>query len=137
MVRDEIKKHPDFGERFCRWVGEKRLAEGAQVRQLSAVLSHAEARKQFEETDPEAAFDYAMRTVEQADPEQGSPFFKLLRQLRESCTSAAQVKEILRIRVDPVARSKVVETYEAFQDFMRLADIDPENPDAHDERDAA
>ena len=40
-LRDEIKKRPEFGETFCRWVGEKRLAEGAQVRQLSALLKHA------------------------------------------------------------------------------------------------
>jgi hypothetical protein len=36
------------------------------------------------------------------------------------------VKEILRIRTDKAARKQVLETYEAFMDFMQLADLEPE-----------
>ena len=59
-----------------------------------------------------------------AEPEHVSDFFRLLAKMRESCTSAAQVREILRIRSDKVARQKVLDTYKAFVDFMRLADVE-------------
>jgi hypothetical protein len=36
------------------------------------------------------------------------------------------VKEILRIRTDKAAQKQVLDTYEAFVDFMRLADLEPE-----------
>jgi len=45
--------------------------------------------------------------------------------MREACTNAAQVKEILRIRTDKVARQRVVDTYTALVDFMKLADVEP------------
>jgi len=44
---------------------------------------------------------------------------------REACTNAAQVKEILRIRTDKTARKQVLDTYDAFVDFMQLADVEP------------
>jgi hypothetical protein len=134
----ELKKHldddPEFGDKFCRWVGEGRLNRGAQVRDLPKILGHAEARKVFERGDNEPegkAFSDAMKIIEATEPEQGSDFFKLLAKLRDSCTSAAQVKEILRIRTDPVARKRVLESYEALRDFMLLSDVEmPETPSA-------
>ena len=65
--------------------------------------------------------------VNAAEPEQGSDFFKMLAKTREACMNAAQVKEILRIRTDKVARQRLIDTYEALVDFMRLADVEPEN----------
>ena len=54
-----------------------------------------------------------------------SDFFKLMAKFREACTNAAQVKEILRIRTDKTARKQVLDTYDAFVDFMQLADVEP------------
>jgi hypothetical protein len=124
-LRAELKKTPEFGDDFCRWVGEGRLSEGMQMRDLPSILKNPEARKKFEKVSKDIAFAEAMKLVEAADPEQGSDFFKLLGKVREACTSAAQVKEILRIRTDKVAREHLLETYEALVDFMRLADVEP------------
>jgi hypothetical protein len=44
---------------------------------------------------------------------------------RESCKDAANVKDILLIRSNKAARERVLETYHAFVDFMRLADVEP------------
>jgi hypothetical protein len=55
-----------------------------------------------------------------------SDFFKMLAKVRDSLTSAAQVKEILKIRTDKAARKQVLDTFEAFVDFMRLSDVDPD-----------
>jgi hypothetical protein len=120
-LRDQLERKPGFGDDFCRWVGNGNLPDGMDVRILPAILKHPEARKRFEKGAP---LSEVKRIIDEADPEQGSDFFKLLAKLRESCTSAAQVKEILRIRSDKNARKRVLETYEAFVDFMRLADID-------------
>ncbi|HEX8620947.1 MAG TPA: hypothetical protein VF718_03180 [Allosphingosinicella sp.] len=115
---------PDFGDDFCRWVGEGRLAQPVQVRKLAKILAHPEARKVFEKTGANSAFAGAQRIIETAEPEEGSDFFKQLGKMRENFRSAAQVKEILRIRKDPVARKRLLETYEAMVDFMHLADVD-------------
>jgi hypothetical protein len=122
-LREEFKKNPEFGDDFCRWVGDGRLPEGADVRILPSILRHPEARKRFEKGAPLAE---VKKIVEAAEPEQGSDFFKLLAKMRDACTNAAQVKEILRIRTDKVARQRVLETYDALVDFMRLADVEPE-----------
>ena len=126
--RDELNRNPKFGEDFCRWVGEGRLPQGSDVRRLPLILKHSAARAAFEDGED---FEEVIKIVEKEDPEAGSDFFKLLAKMRESCTTAAQVKEILRIRTDAVARQKLLDTYEAMVDFMRLADV--EVPSANNE----
>ena len=123
-LRDENKRNPDFGDDFCRWVGDERLPEGVNVRDLPAILTHPEARRKLEEGPVKTAFADAMKAVAETDPEQGSDFFKLLAKMRDACSSAAQVKEILRIRTDKVARKRVLETYESLVSFMLLADVE-------------
>jgi hypothetical protein len=128
-IRDELKRRPELADDFCRWVGDGRIPEGADVRRLTIILKHPDARDKFEKWTPtKEAFDKAMKVVESNDPEFGSEFFKLLSKMRESCTSAAQVKEILRIRADKNARHRVLETYTALVDFMRLADVEIPEP---------
>ena len=91
------------------------------------MLRNPEARKRLENgTTP---FREVTKAVEAAEPEYGSDFFKLLAKVRQACTSAAQVKEILRIRTDKVARKRLLDTYEALVDFMLLADVDPDEVD--------
>jgi hypothetical protein len=128
-LREELRRNTEFGEDFCRWVGEERLPDGANVRDLPKILKHPEAKKKFERASKETAFRDAMKLVQAAEPEEGSDFFKLLSKTREACTNAAQVKEILRIRTDKVARERLIDTYEALRDFMRLADLDPDEID--------
>ena len=125
-LRDKLKTDSEFGDDFCRWVGDSRLAEGIQVRDLPNILKHSRAFDKFLDAPVEKAFDEAMKLVNAAEPEQGSDFFKMLAKTREACTNAAQVKEILRIRTDKVARQRLIDTYEALTDFMRLADVDPD-----------
>jgi hypothetical protein len=131
-LRDELKKNPEFSDDFCRWVGSERLPDGADVRKLPGILKHPDARKKFEKGAP---LPEVTKMVEAAEPEQGSDFFKMLAKMRDELTNAAQVKEILRIRTDKVARERLVETYEALVDFMLLADVEPPAP--HDKPKAA
>jgi hypothetical protein len=123
-LREQIKDE-EFADDFCRWVGDGRLPDGANVRDLPKILTHPEAKKKFEKLPKETAFEEAIKLVEAADPEHGSDFFRQLAKMRETFTNVAQVKEILRIRTDKVARERVLDTFEAFVDFMRLADIEP------------
>jgi hypothetical protein len=134
-LREELKRNPEFGDDFCRWVGEGRLPDGIHVRDLPALLKNPEAMKKFTKLPKGTAFAEAMKVVEAADPETGSDFFKLLGKMRDACTNAAQVKEILRIRTDKVARQRILETYSALVDFMHLADL--EVPDKEDDRRSA
>ena len=66
-----------------------------------------------------------MEVVRSVDPSIDSDFFKLLGKVRNALTSAAQVKEIIRIRKDQAARKQVLDTYSALIEFMKLAEVDP------------
>ena len=125
VLKKRLKKDPKFGETFCRWVGDQRIGQPVNVRDLPAILDLPEALKVFMESKPDKAFDEAKAIVDANDPEIGSEFFRLLAKLRDMCTNAAQVREILRIRGDKVARRRLLETYDALVDFMRLADVEP------------
>lgn len=125
-LRLEFKKSAAFGDNFCRWVGTGRLPEGEMVRKLPEIIKNPEAFKKFQEAAVADAYKLAMKVVEASNPEFGSAFFKLMSEFRESCTDAANVKDILRIRTDKIARQRVLDTYSALVDFMRLADVDPE-----------
>ena len=122
-LRDELKRDETFGDEFCRWVGEGQLPDGADVRILPVIIRHPEARQAFEAT---GSLPEAKKIVEAANPELGSDFFRLLEKVRDACTSAAQVKEVLRIRADQTARDRLVATYEALVGFMMLAEVQPE-----------
>jgi len=119
-LREELKTNPRLGELFCQWVGEGKL-EPVDVRKLPQVLQHPEARKKLESGE---TFSEALKILALTDPEHGSDFFRLLARIRESCTSATQIREILRIRNDKVAQQRVLDTYRALVDFMRLANLD-------------
>ena len=121
-LRNELVKNPKFGDDFCRWVGDGWLPQGADVRRLPTILKHPQARKEFEKG---TSLEEVMKIIEKDEPEQGSDFFRLLGKMREACSNAAQVKEILRIRTDKVARQRLLDTYDAMVDFMRLADVEP------------
>lgn len=120
-LRNELKVNPEFGDDFCRWVGEERF-QGEEVRKLPLVLKNTEARKKFEKG---GQFAEAVKVAVATEPEEGSDFFKLLAKLRESCSNAAQIKDVLRIREDKVARQRVLDTYKALVSFMVLADMEP------------
>ena len=123
-LKDILKKDDSFGDEFCRWVGDKRLPDAVNVRDLTGILKHPNAAKRFREAPAKFALSEAKKIVESVEPEQGSDFFKLLAKFRESCTNAAQVKEILKIRTDKIARQRLIDTYNALVDFMRLADVE-------------
>ena len=93
-LKAHMERDAAFGDKFCRWVGEKRLQREAEVRDLAEILASPEAREKFETSKPELAVEEAKKVLENADPEHGSDFFKLLAKVRDNCTSAAQVKEI-------------------------------------------
>ena len=123
-LKAHMERDSTFGDKFCQWVGEKRLQRGVEVRDLAAILANPDAQATFEASKPEMAVEEAQKVLHNADPEHGSDFFKLLAKVRDECTSAAHIKEILRTRTDKMAARRVLETYEALQGFMRLADIE-------------
>lgn len=116
----ELKSNPNFGDQFCRWVGEETLPQPVDVRYLPVIMKHPTARKEFEEGMP---LKDVKKLIEAEEPEQGSPFFTSLAKMKEAFTNAAQVREIIRIRTDPVAKKRMLDTYEAMVDFMTLADV--------------
>lgn len=126
-LRERLKNQPELLDDFCRWVGEMRLKQGSDVRLLARILQNPLAADRLRDGDKRTALADAKKLLAQSDPSIDSDFFKLLAKVRDSVTSAAQVKEILRIRNDQVAREQIIETHNALADFMRLADLNPES----------
>jgi hypothetical protein len=124
LLRERYESDPQFGDDFCRWVGEGRLPEGENVRDLPSILGRPDAYKKFIKLDKEIAFGEAKKIVELTEPERVSEFFRLMGKFREACRDVAQVREILLIRTNRTAKERVLETYESFVDFMQLADVE-------------
>ena len=122
-LREELKNNSEFADDFSRWVGDGRIPKGEDVRNLSKILTHSDARKKFEKGA--LSFADAYKTAIAAQPEADSDFFRLLQKVRESCSNAAQIKDVLRIREDKVARQRMIDTYNALVGFMKLADVEP------------
>jgi len=121
-LRNELKKNPEFGDDFCRWIGEGNIPQPVEVRRLPGILQQAEARKELEKG---GTFAEALKVLEIHAPEQTSDFFKLLKSVQDACSGAAQLGELLRVRNDPVAQQKVVDAYKALAGFIRLAGVEP------------
>ena len=121
-LKNELKNNPEFGDDFCRWVGDGRIPKPVNVRQLPNILQQPDARKKLEKG---GTFNEVMKVLEAHEPEQVSDFFRLLKSVRDACTSEAQVGEVVRIRNDKVAQQKITDTYKALVGFMRLSGVEP------------
>jgi hypothetical protein len=92
---------------------------------LAKIIGNPAARKKFESSE-KVTIDQAFQIIQADEPEVGSEFFTLLLRVRTACTSAASLEDVLRVREDPVARQRVIDTYRALIKFMDLADINIE-----------
>jgi hypothetical protein len=122
-LRDAYAADSDFGETFCRWVGEGRIGPPVNVRKLAKIVSLPRALKKFESG---ASIEEAFKLVADSEPEVDSDFFKLLSKVRTACTSAASLQDVLRVREDKIARKRLRDTYKSLVKFMELANLDPE-----------
>lgn len=122
-LREEYKADPEFGGKFARWVGDGRVGPPKNVRLLAKIIGNPKARKKF---DDGASIEDAYKIIQQAEPEEGSDFFTLMAKVRNVCTSAASLEDVLRVREDDVARKRFLDTYRAMVKFMELADLHPD-----------
>lgn len=60
-LRNELKNNPQFGDDFCRWVGEGKLSQPIQVRKMPVIIQQPEARKKIEKG---GSFGEAIKVVE-------------------------------------------------------------------------
>jgi hypothetical protein len=133
-LRSRLDTDPEFGDKFCRWVGEEvkwadgimkpRLPKGETVRRLPAILNKPTAQKAFETMPVDKAYNEAIRIVASAEPETDSELFQLLAKVRKHCTDIGSVRDIMKIRTDKVAEQRFKETVEALLSFGRLAEVD-------------
>lgn len=120
-LRDEMKHNPEFGDQFCRWVGNGTLQHGAEVRGLPAILSNPETRRKFLGGTPLPEVE---RILHEEEPERGSEFFQVLARLNDLCRKAGSIGDVNLLRHNTKARQRAVDAYTAFVDFMDLADVD-------------
>jgi hypothetical protein len=81
-LRDMLASEPQFADRFCKWVGEGRIPNGADVRRLPAILADGHAYRSFVETAlKDNPWQRAVGALELSDVSSKSDFFKKLKLL--------------------------------------------------------
>lgn len=132
---EELFKKPELREwatssdenvrQFAKWVGEGRISQGMQVRELPSILANDEALAAFER----GGYFEARKVLEQGDPTLSSPLFKKMTEMTEALRNA-RLDDINRARPDGSrpARRIVAELREALGRFMALTGSD-EEPD--------
>jgi hypothetical protein len=132
---EELFKKPELREwatrssenvrRFAGWVGQGKISQGMQVRDLPTILANDDALAAFDR----GGYFEARKVLEQDDPTLSSPLFKKMAEMTEALRDA-RLDDINRARSDGsrAARRIVAELREALDRFMALTGAD-EEPD--------
>jgi len=130
---EELFKKPDLREwassaqniqRFAGWVGDEKLSQGMQVRDLPTILANAEALAALEK----GGYLEARKVLEKDDPRLSSPLFKTMAEMTEALLDA-RLEDINRARPDgsPAARKIVAELRSALGRFVMLTGSDDDS----------
>jgi len=132
-LRNRITDSPGFKKDFCRWVGEGKIPETADLNRLADILDKPSTRKQFEDThkkkdeaDHRKWFDEIYKVVELDEPEKGiGPHADLLRawsKVREQNTGIT-LEQIGVLKTDETSRKRLLETYDSIMEVMAACDL--------------
>jgi hypothetical protein len=127
---EELFKKPDLREwagsgqnirRFAEWVGDEKLSQGIQVRDLPTILANSDALVAFEQ----GGYLEARKVLEKDDPRLSSPLFKKMAEMTEALLDA-RLEDINRARPDGsgAARKVVRDLREALDHFAALSGSD-------------
>jgi len=104
---------------FVVWVGEKKLYEGMQVRELPDIVNNTVARRALERD----GYDAAMKILKQESPERTIPVFKAMDRLIDELGKAPKNEiDALRAGDEPKIR-KLCQLYAALRSFSELANL--------------
>jgi hypothetical protein len=120
--RQEDAKGNEWGENYCRWVGEGRLPRAEDVRTLEKIWANRAAKSLFINEESDVAFAKAVRHLDAANPGRNSKFFAELEKII-ALAKAASVAEIEMVKGNDNARSIVLEAHQGLEAFMELAGI--------------
>lgn len=127
MVKAKVfyKKHKDgqdFGDLFCRWVGEERIPRAEDVRALAKMWENKKARAVFENAPPGTAFKEAVQARKKEDPATDSKFYKDVEKFNASAKMAS-VADIDEASDNENAREIITLAYGRLVAFMDKAGI--------------
>jgi hypothetical protein len=131
---EELFKKPDLREwatgsaenirRFAGWVGDAKLSQGMQVRDLPTILGNSEALAVFEK----GGYFEARKVLEKDDPRLSSPLFKKMAEMTEALLDA-RLDDINRARPDGsgAARRILGDLRHALERFVLLTGAEEES----------
>lgn len=114
-------KKPDLEleKEFVDWVGNEKLTEGVQVRDLPDIVKHPTARKSLSES----GYTSAMRVLEAVDPSYASEFFGAIDWMVDQFNKAP-AEDIRAVRDGDEARiNKIKALNQALIEFAELANL--------------
>lgn len=120
-LREWVGDNPDAENTFVEWVGEGKLPQGSNVRELASIVANPDALKALSEHD----FAEAKRVLEDDDPAVTSRLFRRMREMTEELEQA-RLDDIRRIRGkggNAAAKKIAVELDEALSRFLELCGI--------------
>lgn len=117
--RRNSKPDPDLERKFIDWVGEQKLYEGNQVRDLPEIVGNPRALQTLET----AGYKEAMAALEDERPELTSRLFAVIDRTTEALLQAP-AEEIQQVKSgNPAKGRKLRGLYKALTDFADMADF--------------
>lgn len=119
-LRTWIMNDPAAEDEFVSWVGDEKLAQGATVRELAAIVANPNARQAMNDE----GIDAAKRVLADEDPSLTSKLFREMREMTASLETA-RLDDIERVRTADggSAMEIVVGLEKALNRFLALCDI--------------
>lgn len=120
-LREWLADDPGAEDMFVGWVGEGKLPQGANVRELAAIVSSPEALAAMNER----GFAEAKKVVGQDDPATTSRLFRMMKEMTSELEQA-RLDDIQKIRKDtnPAARLIAEDLRKTLGHFLELCGLD-------------
>jgi len=103
VLRKKFEADEEFGNEFCRWVGDKRIPDTESVSRLALIAQHDESWKCWKQG---GSIDDCMKIIESIDPSQKSKLFKTLVTASKEIDDLSN-KEMQEIAAEPRWRQKL------------------------------
>jgi len=121
-LRDWVAKNSNAEDMFVEWVGEGKLPQGVNVRELASIVENPEAVRAL----TEHGFAEAKRVLEDDDPAVTSRLFRRMKEMTEELEQA-RLDDIQRIRIkggNAAAKRIALDLNEALSRFLELCGIE-------------
>jgi ParB/Sulfiredoxin domain len=117
-LRERHQRESDWDERFSRWVGEGRIPRAEDVRELPSIFANHRANNTFLTHKPiTEAFQKARGEADEANPENRSDFYRLLKRFNSALRSAS-LDDMTFAQGNDAAKAMILDAYNSLGEVI-------------------